>query len=113
MAGVERCRRHGVPHTMAGHTGRIVLATPDWLIEHGVNQWSGPRSLPLWLADQSWYGMNTRSTARALAAGLILRPLSETLADSLAWDLQHFDGVARGAGLTDADEGELLVDLDS
>jgi nucleoside-diphosphate-sugar epimerase len=102
-----------VARTVAGHTGPIVLATPDWLIDHGVAEWSGPRSLPLWLADQSWYGMNTRSNARALAAGLILRPLSETLADSLAWDLRHFDGVARGAGLTDVDERELLADLNS
>lgn len=98
--------------SVAAHSGPLVRAPQDWLIAHGVAEWSGPRSLPLWLADRSWYGMNTRSNIRARAAGLTIRPLSETLADSLAWDLDHFSSVARGAGLTDEDERELLAILD-
>jgi len=38
-----------------------------WLADHGVSEWSGPRSMPLWLADRSWYGRNARSNERALA----------------------------------------------
>lgn len=100
-----------IARAVAGHTGPLVLAEQDWLALQGVAEWSGPRSLPLWIADRSWYGMNARSTERALAAGLPLRALSETLADSLAWDLEHFAGVTRGAGLSDADERELLAAL--
>lgn len=97
--------------TAAGHTGPLVLMTPEQLSEHGVQEWAGPRSLPLWLADRSWYGMNARSHAKALTAGLILRPLSDTLEDSLAWGLEHFSPVAHGAGLTNEDERELLAAL--
>lgn len=102
-----------IARSVAGHTGPIARAGQKWLREQGVAEWSGPRSLPLWLADRSWYGMNTRSNARARAAGLSPRPLSETLADSLGWDLDHFTDVARGAGLTDEDERELLAALDA
>jgi hypothetical protein len=37
--------------------------------------------------------------------------LAQTLADSLAWDLDHFDGAVRGAGLSDPEERELLTRL--
>lgn len=93
----------------AGHTGPLVLASEGWLAKQGVAEWSGPRSLPLWLSDRSWYGMNTRSNVRARKAGLMIRSLPETLADSLAWDLEHDGGVTRRAGLTDEDERELLA----
>lgn len=96
---------------VAGHVGPIALATQDWLLGHGVAQCSGARSLPLWLVDRSWYGMNARSNARARAAGLEIRPLSETLADSLRRDLDHSALPGRGAGLTDDEERELLTAL--
>ena len=96
--------------SVAGHTGPLVLAEEGWLTARGVAQWSGARSLPLWLADRSWYGMNTRSNAQARTAGLALRPLAETLADSLAWDLRHLTDLGAGAGLTDTDERELLAE---
>ena len=100
-----------VARLVAGHTGRVVKAADDWLVERGVAEWSGPRSLPLWLADRTWYGMNARSTARAGAAGLIRRPLSETVADSLAWAVENSVGIAQGAGLSNEDERELLAEL--
>lgn len=109
-AHIETARR------VAGHTGAVVRAPEDWLIAHGVGPWSGARSLPLWLPDPAWYGLGARSNARARAAGLRLRPLSETLADTLA-DV-HRAGVgaadaAHGAGLTDDDERALLGALDA
>lgn len=97
--------------SLARPAASVVLAPEDWLAERGVVEWSGPRSMPLWLADRSWVGMNARSTARARAAGLTLRPLAETLADSLAWDLAHLSNTAHGAGLSDDEERELLAEL--
>lgn len=90
----------------ADHRGSIVAAGEDWLSDRGVAQWAGPRSLPLWLADRDWYGMNARSTDRAVADGLVRRPLDDTLRDAI-------DGgpVVTGAGLTDEDERTLLRDL--
>ena len=93
----------------AGHDGPVVRAPESWLTDHGVAQWSGPRSMPLWLADRSWYGMNARSTERAFAAGLVVRPLSDTLADSLAWENSRADAGPHGAGLSDSEERALLA----
>lgn len=101
-----------VARAVAGHTGSIVHAPEDWLTDRGVGEWSGARSLPLWLADRSWYGMNARSNARAMAAGLVLRPLADTLADTLDWERAKVESGPHGAGLTDSEERELLADLD-
>lgn len=100
-----------IARSVAGRSGLAVLAPEDWLLERGVAQWSGPRSLPLWLADRDWYGMSTRPSARAKAAGLTLRPLADTLADSLARDLDHGRELGEGAGLTDGEENALLTEL--
>lgn len=89
----------------------MVPAPEEWLRGQGVNEWSGPRSLPLWLADPEWQGMNARSNARARAAGLQLRPLARTLADTLAWEETAGAGRPRGAGLTVDEERTLLARL--
>jgi 2'-hydroxyisoflavone reductase len=91
--------------------GRSVPVPVDdaWLEAHEVQPWSGPRSLPLWLPAEAT-GLNSNSTARAEALGLRRRPLSETLADTLAWREAHPD-LQLGAGLTDADELALLAEF--
>ncbi|MDR1511967.1 MAG: oxidoreductase [Propionibacteriaceae bacterium] len=95
---------------VAGHRGRLVTAPADWLLARGVAPWMGPRSLPLWLPDRSVAGLGALSNARARAAGLALRPLSQTLADTLAWVRDDGVATAVGAGLADAEELELLPD---
>lgn len=51
----------------------------DALLSAGINQWFGPTSLPLWLADPNLqYAMVFDSTA-ARNHGLTTRPLAETL----------------------------------
>jgi nucleoside-diphosphate-sugar epimerase len=100
-----------VAREAASSEARPVAAPEDWLRAHGVNEWAGPRSLPLWLTDRSWYGMNARSVDRAHAAGLTSRPLAETLRDGLAWRQRKADGDNRGAGLSDAEEQDLLTEL--
>jgi hypothetical protein len=94
--------------TAAGYRGRVVRAPEPWLTERGVAEWSGTRSLPLWLADPDWYGMNARSIGRALAAGLALRRLEQTVRDILSEQTTQ----PSGAGLTDEDERGLLAELD-
>ena len=95
---------------VAGHDGPVAPAPAEWLLAHGVQEWMGERSLPLWLADPDWRGMNGRHGSRAVAAGLVRRPLEQTLADTLAWELSR-PGHVRGAGLTDQDERALLAEL--
>ena len=43
--------------TAAGYTGRLVPAPSRWLQQQGVEEFMGPRSLPLWLADPDWAGV--------------------------------------------------------
>ena len=101
-----------VARAVAGHRGPVVAADPAWLSAQGVEEWMGERSLPLWLADPAWRGFTARDSSRARAAGLVTRPLQETLADTLAWELARPDADGpRRAGLPDADERALLEAL--
>ncbi|KQV73482.1 oxidoreductase [Nocardioides sp. Root122] len=91
---------------VAGHTGPVVEVGPEWLAGHGVAQWYGPRSLPLWVGPEDSPGLASRPTTRARAAGLSPRPLVETLADVLAWEGGREQ--PHGSGLTDEEERELV-----
>jgi hypothetical protein len=96
---------------VAGHAGPVVRADPGWLQSLGVQEWTGPRSLPLWLADPAWVGLNAADGSRARAAGLVTRPLRETLADTLAWETTRDPARTRRAGLSDEQERALLEAL--
>lgn len=98
---------------VAHHDGPVIKASEQWLLEQDVNQWSGERSLPLWLADRDWYGMNARSNTRAVEAGLVLRPLHDTLADVLIDEPQLTSVDELGSGLTNVEETYLLEKLNS
>jgi hypothetical protein len=67
----------------------------------------GPASLPLWIDDPEWRGFATMDTRRAREAGLVTRPLHETLRDTLAWEETREE--PRGAGLTDDEERRVLA----
>lgn len=95
--------------SVAGHGGPVVRVDDAWLSDRGVAEWSGPRSLPLWLADPDWQGFAGHRGDRILAAGLRPRPLEETLADTLAWEESRPASGVRGAGLSDDDERALLA----
>jgi hypothetical protein len=68
----------------------------------------GERSLPMWLGDADQAGFSARDSGKARAAGLTSRPLAETLADVLAWELGRDAPEPRRAGLSTADERTLL-----
>lgn len=78
------------------------------LQEAGVAPWSGPRSLPLWLPPTD-YGRKTHDVDAALGAGLRQRPLADTAAAALAHERTLGVGRPRQAGLTAAEEDELLT----
>ena len=93
---------------VAGHTGPVVAAGQDWLLAHDVQPWMGERSLPLWLPMPGYAGGSSRDGSAARAAGLTTRPLAETLADTLAWELGRNPQQPRRAGLSDDEERRLL-----
>ena len=94
--------------TIAGHRGPLLAAPSDWLIKHRVNPWMGERSLPLWLGgDRGLWGFQDHRNDRALASGLSLRPLADTLRDTLVWE-RTGRAAPREAGLGDADHDQLV-----
>jgi 2'-hydroxyisoflavone reductase len=99
-----------VAQSVAGFGGTTVAADPAWLLAHDVSPWMGPRSLPLWLPLPDYAGFGTRSASAARQAGLRLRSLDATLADTLAWERTRESGTRR-AGLSDDDERSLLREL--
>lgn len=85
-------------------------ARPEWvdedfLIAAGVEPWG---ELPGWLPTDD-DAMTRVSSARAVAAGLKYRPLTETAADTLAWHRTRPADTALRAGLSREREEEILT----
>ncbi|MCW2770655.1 MAG: reductase [Aeromicrobium sp.] len=96
--------------SVAGFRGEQVKAGPEWLHRRDVQEWMGPRSLPLWL-PASHHGMGLMADRRALEHGLRRRPLAETLRDTLDDERERGLGRPRRAGLARSDELELIAEL--
>jgi 2'-hydroxyisoflavone reductase len=57
----------------------------DFLAEHDVDPWDGPRSLPVWLPQPEYAWLMSVDVEASYDAGLRTRPLSDTARDTLAW----------------------------
>ena len=91
----------------AGAAPRWTWVPQDVLTDHGVEPWSGPDSVPLWLPRPEYDGMLAHDTQPSVDAGLRIRPLAETTRDTLAWLDADPDAAVTGIGL--AREQELLA----
>ncbi|MBT2531572.1 epimerase [Arthrobacter sp. ISL-48] len=96
--------------SVAGYQGQVLLAPEDWLAAHGIDYWSGPDSMPLWLPPDH-DGFCRRSNTAAKAAGMTLRPWQETLSDTLEDERSRGLGRHRKAGLAPATEARLTREL--
>lgn len=89
----------------AAASPRVLWASDEFLMEHGVSPWS---DMPVWVPGKGEdAGFSRFSIAKALAAGLTIRPLEDTARDTLAWWRTQDHGPLR-AGLTDARHAELI-----
>jgi 2'-hydroxyisoflavone reductase len=87
--------------TVARSDARITWVTDAFLVEHEVGQWM---ELPLWLADPALAAADDVDVSRALAGGLVFRPLEETVRATIA-EAETTEGV----GLTPEREAALLA----
>ena len=95
---LEACRKAG------SNPGRLTWVSADFLAAQK------PPEFPIWApyAGET-RGAHTRGIARALRAGLALRPCEETVRDTLAWyKSQPADGRVKLAGPTAEQEAALL-----
>lgn len=102
---IETSRRIG------GHTGPVARAESSWLLAHGVQEFMGCGSLPLWIADPDWRKFCAQSGSRAVGAGLRCRPMTDTVRDVLAWECELGLDRVRKSGITAEREAELLAEL--
>ncbi|WP_051452123.1 NAD-dependent epimerase/dehydratase family protein [Actinospica robiniae] len=99
-----------------GSAAHLVWAPDAFLVEHGVEQWTG---LPLWaVADGEFSAIWDIDSSPARAAGLEWRPIAETVRDTWAWlrtgegaaaALPDEEGRIDGHGLPPARERQLLA----
>jgi 2'-hydroxyisoflavone reductase len=110
---------HGIPNTLTmqglldecksvtGSDAQFTWATENFLLHEKVAAWS---ELPLWLPEEAAPHLNgfmLINPAKAIAAGLTFRPLSETIKDTLTW-YQTSRGDELKAGLDRDKERALL-----
>lgn len=81
---------------------------PQRVLEaQGVQPWMGEESVPLWLPRPEYDAMLAHDPQPSLAAGLRLRPIATTAADTLAWLRNTPDAVV--TGISRAREVEVLA----
>jgi 2'-hydroxyisoflavone reductase len=76
------------------------------LVAAGVDPGMG---IPLWVGEPGYEAFNNVDSSRAVGAGLVCRSLTETIRDTLAWDLGR--GGPEQEGLAPAEEQRLLAEL--
>jgi 2'-hydroxyisoflavone reductase len=85
---------------------RVHWLDADFLLAQGVAPWT---DLPLWVGPED-AAMNQVSVSRALATGLVTRPVRETIVDTLAWaQAAPLRAPAARVGLAAEREAQLLA----
>jgi 2'-hydroxyisoflavone reductase len=91
---------------ISGSDARFTWLPESFLAEEKVGPWL---ELPLWVPQEAEsLGFDAVSVARAVAAGLCFRPITETIRDTLSWVAALPPDRARRAGLDPAKEVEIL-----
>ena len=91
---------------VTGSNAELVWVDPAFLLEHEVEPWL---ELPLWLPDPAYAGMARISPERAVGKGLTVRPLADTVRDTLTWALGSDAPSDPPAGLAPDKERRILA----
>jgi 2'-hydroxyisoflavone reductase len=76
------------------------------LVAAGVDPGTG---IPLWVGEPGYEAFNNVDSSRAAGAGLSCRPITDTIRDTLSWDLGR--GGPAEPGLSEQEEARLLAEL--
>lgn len=90
-----------------GTTPTLLWVDEAFLVEHGVQGWSGAHSIPLWMPGAGYAGFMARDMLLSVDADLLVRPLAETARDTISWLRETPDAAV--TGLTDAEHAELVA----
>jgi nucleoside-diphosphate-sugar epimerase len=93
-----------------GFDGELVPASPEQLTAATVAPWGGPKSLPLWLPAE-YDGMKSHDPTPSIEAGMPVRPLADATLDALERERELGLDRPRKAGLSLAEEREVLANL--
>jgi 2'-hydroxyisoflavone reductase len=99
---LETCR------AVSGSDADLVWIPDEFLLEHGVGAWM---ELPLWL-EPGEAGFLQADVSKAVAAGLVFRPLEETVAATLEWARADGERTALASGI-DAGEAGMRPDREA
>jgi 2'-hydroxyisoflavone reductase len=91
---------------------QFIWTEEEKLIAAGIQQWSGANSLPLWIdsRDEDSRGFMHISCQRAFQAGLKLRPLAETIADTMKWHSSSREKILK-TGISAEMEDQVIVQV--
>jgi 2'-hydroxyisoflavone reductase len=82
---------------VTGSDARLVWVAPEVIEAAGIEGWI---ELPVWLPPEGEAaGLHTGDVSKVHAAGMICRPVTETIADTWAWLQAEGDPPARAGGL--------------
>jgi 2'-hydroxyisoflavone reductase len=92
-----------------GGVAEPVWAPSNWLVEQGVGPWTDLPALASLTGEVS--PLQTVDNAKAVAAGLTLTPVGETVRDTIEWWKASREGTEPKWGLSDQREADLLASL--
>ncbi len=92
--------------TAAYSDAELTWIPAERLVAAGVDPGAG---IPLWVGEPGYEALWDVDSSRAVAAGLSCRAVTETIRDTLAWDLGR--GGPQKEGLAPAEEARLLAEL--
>jgi 2'-hydroxyisoflavone reductase len=97
---LEECR------SVTGSDARFTWVDEEFILQRQVQPWTG---LPLWTGGKGAAGIMNVDVSKAMAEGLTLRPLSQTIRETQAWDRTRPADLERRAGISREKEAEVLA----
>lgn len=95
--------------TETGSDARFTWVAEPFLLRNEVAPWS---ELPFWLPENDHAGFFQRDCRKARNAGLLFRPLAQTVRDTFAWDRARPQGAHAPERATVAAQGSIGLQSD-